>query len=53
MSDKLTPNRSTLLRFVATDMYLNKKLVFIVQLLYLTGAKCDLAARFVKGHFTT
>lgn len=39
MPDKLTPNRSTFLRFVANDIYL--------------GAKFELVAFFIKGHFTT
>lgn len=43
MPDKPTSKRPTLVEFVATDVYLNEKWSFIVQLLYVFRGKLDSA----------
>ena len=52
--DKATWERTTLATFVATDVHLNTKQTFIVQLLYGTKWKLDLAPFYLlKGSCAT
>ena len=53
ISDKLTPNMSNLLRFVANAIYLYRLFTCIVQLLSITGTKIQSAILFIRGHYTT
>ena len=48
LQEKPTPNRSTLLRFVAADTY-----IYIVQLINLNRTKLESATIFISVHCTT